>query len=157
VPTFRRQIAAGGPLTVTHPEVTRYFMSIPESVGLILQSALQARGGEIFVLDMGSPVKIEDLARQMIELSGFRPGEIEIVHTGLRPGEKLHEEPIHEMENVEPTVHPKVRRLRNNRGRGPSGLMQEAATVLRELAADEHGLRAWLASKIPEYHAESGK
>jgi FlaA1/EpsC-like NDP-sugar epimerase len=115
VPTFRRQIAAGGPLTVTHPEVTRYFMSIPEAVGLILQSALQAEGGEIFVLDMGDPAKIVDLARQMIELSGFKPDEdIKIEFTGLRPGEKLYEEPIHEMENVESTAHPKVRRVRNN-------------------------------------------
>jgi FlaA1/EpsC-like NDP-sugar epimerase len=154
VPTFRRQIAAGGPLTVTHPEVTRYFMSIPEAVGLILQSALQAKGGEIFVLDMGEPVKIVDLARQMIELSGFKPDEdIKITFTGLRPGEKLYEEPIHEMENVEPTTHPKVRKLRNNRPHGSGSLVAELKLVYRESGGDSARLKAWLAAKIPEYRS----
>jgi FlaA1/EpsC-like NDP-sugar epimerase len=152
VPTFRRQIAAGGPLTVTHPEVTRYFMSIPEAVGLILQSALQAKGGEIFVLDMGEPVKIVDLARQMIELSGFKPDEdIKITFTGLRPGEKLYEEPIHEMENVEPTSHSKLRRLRNNRSSRSGDLVAELHSVYREAAGDSEKLKTWLASTIPEY------
>jgi len=158
VPTFRRQIAEGGPLTVTHPEVTRYFMSIPEAVGLILQSALQAKGGEIFVLDMGAPLKIVDLARQMIELSGFKPDEdIKIVFTGLRPGEKLYEEPIHEMENVEPTNHPKVRRLRNNRFDERSDLATEMLSVYREAAGDRGRLIDWLASKIPEYRRGSSR
>jgi FlaA1/EpsC-like NDP-sugar epimerase len=153
VPTFRRQIAAGGPLTVTHPEVTRYFMSIPEAVGLILQSALQAQGGEIFVLDMGEPVKIVDLARQMIELSGFKPDEdIKITFTGLRPGEKLYEEPIHEMENVEPTSHRKVRLLRNNRSNGIGGIVSELHSIYREAAGDSGRLKAWLSAKIPEYN-----
>jgi FlaA1/EpsC-like NDP-sugar epimerase len=152
VPTFRRQIATGGPLTVTHPEVTRYFMSIPEAVGLILQSALQAKGGEIFVLDMGEPVKIIDLARQMIELSGFKPEEdIKIEFTGLRPGEKLYEEPIHEMENIESTSHPKVRKLRNNRFNGSEDLVAELHTIYREEAGDSACLKTWLAAKIPEY------
>lgn len=112
VPTFRRQIAAGGPVKVTHPEVTRYFMTIPEAVGLVLQSATQAAGGEIFVLDMGKPVKIVDLARQMIELSGLRPGEdIQIEFTGLRPGEKLFEELISSDEKHATTAHPKIMRL----------------------------------------------
>jgi FlaA1/EpsC-like NDP-sugar epimerase len=137
---------------VTHPEVTRYFMSIPEAVGLILQSALQAKGGEIFVLDMGEPVKIVDLARQMIELSGFKPDEdIKIEFTGLRPGEKLYEEPIHEMENVEPTTHPKVRRVRNNRSNDPGDLVAELNSVYHELAGDSTRLKAWLGAKIPEY------
>jgi FlaA1/EpsC-like NDP-sugar epimerase len=154
VPIFRRQIAAGGPLTVTHPEVTRYFMSIPEAVGLILQSALQAGGGEIFVLDMGEPVKIADLARQMIELSGFVPGEdIKIQFTGLRPGEKLYEEPIHQMENVEPTVHPKLRLLRDNRGGPDAGIVAELDAAGRELVLDPARLRAWMAARIPEYAA----
>lgn len=151
VPTFRRQIAEGGPVTVTHPEVTRYFMSIPEAVGLILQCAFQARGGEIFVLDMGEPVKIADLARQMIELSGFIPDEdIKISFTGLRPGEKLYEEPIHEMENVEATIHPKVGLLRNNRS-NTSGLTEELESIYRENAGDPDRLKQWLCSKIPEY------
>jgi len=156
VPTFRRQIAEGGPVTVTHPEVTRFFMSIPEAVGLILQSACQARGGEIFVLDMGDPVKIVDLARQMIELSGFKPEEdIAITYIGLRPGEKLYEEPIHEMENVEPTSHPKVRRLANGRGHDQGGLLAEFAAFRRATPHDADRIKAWLAAKIPEYrHGE---
>lgn len=158
VPTFRRQIAKGGPVTVTHPEVTRYFMSIPEAVGLILQSALQARGGEIFVLDMGSPMKIVELARQMIELCGFKPEEdIEIVFTGLRPGEKLYEEPIHEMENVEPTEHPKLRRLRNNRTPQTADVSKALVELLNDPGIDDRGLRIWLATRIPEYRVREEK
>ena len=112
VPIFKKQIAAGGPVKVTHPEVTRYFMTIPEAVGLVLQSAAQGNGGEIFLLDMGKPVKILDLARQLIELSGRVPDrDIPIEFTGLRPGEKLFEELCYDGENVMPTTHPKIRRL----------------------------------------------
>ena len=112
VPTFTRQIAAGGPVKVTHPDVTRYFMTIPEAARLVLQSAAQGAGGEIFVLDMGNPIKIIDLARQMIELSGFVPDvDIEIAITGLRPGEKLYEELSHVGENLHPTDHPKIMRF----------------------------------------------
>jgi FlaA1/EpsC-like NDP-sugar epimerase len=151
VPTFREQIARGGPLTVTHPEVTRFFMSIPEAVGLILQCTLQAQGGEIFVLDMGEPLKITDLARQMIELSGFIPDEdIKISFTGLRPGEKLYEEPIHQMENVEVTIHPKVRILRSNRS-NTTGLTKELREFIQENGVDDMSVKQWLKSKIPEY------
>ena len=109
IPTFRKQIAAGGPVRVTHPEMTRYFMTIPEASRLVLQAAATADGGQICLLDMGQPVKIVDLARQMITLSGFRPGEdIQIEFTGIRPGEKLFEELRTDGENIEPTVHPKV-------------------------------------------------
>ncbi|MCP5523558.1 MAG: polysaccharide biosynthesis protein [Verrucomicrobiales bacterium] len=112
IPTFNRQIAAGGPVSVTHPDVTRYFMTIPEAAGLVLQSAAQGEGGEIFVLDMGQPVKIVDLARQLIELSGLQPDEdIEIKFTGLRPGEKLFEEITHGGENMVETKHPKIMRF----------------------------------------------
>ena len=112
VPIFQKQIAAGGPITVTHPEVTRYFMTIPEAVGLVLQAGALGQGGEIFVLDMGEPVKIVDLATQMIELSGYRAGEdIEIQFSGLRPGEKLFEELSHHKEKLTETGHPKIFRF----------------------------------------------
>lgn len=112
IPIFRQQIANGGPVKVTHPDVTRYFMTIPEAVGLVLQCSILGDGGEIFVLDMGHPVKIADLARQMIELSGFRPDiDIRIEYIGLRPGEKLYEELQHKTEVFQPTEHLQVMRF----------------------------------------------
>ena len=157
VPIFTKQIAAGGPVKVTHPDVTRYFMTIPEAVSLVLQSAAQGKGGEIFVLDMGHPVKIIDLARQMIELSGLRPYEdIDIVVTGLRPGEKLYEELSHEGENITPTHHPKIMRFVTE----PLPLdlvkaaIQEFADCLRAASANE--IRAMLKKVIPEYAPSSG-
>ncbi|WP_256361531.1 UDP-N-acetylglucosamine 4,6-dehydratase family protein [Methylomonas koyamae] len=110
VPLFREQIQAGGPVTVTHPDITRYFMTIPEACQLIMQAETIGRGGEVFVLDMGEPVKISYLAEQMIRLSGKRPGtDIKIEYVGLRPGEKLYEELFHEQEQLLPTGHEKLR------------------------------------------------
>jgi FlaA1/EpsC-like NDP-sugar epimerase len=109
IPKFREQIAKGGPVTVTHPEITRYFMSIPEAAQLVMQAGLMGKGGEIFVLDMGEPVKIAELAKDMIRLSGFQQDEIKISYTGLRPGEKLYEELLADDELTQPTLHPKLR------------------------------------------------
>jgi FlaA1/EpsC-like NDP-sugar epimerase len=109
IPLFRKQIINGGPITVTHPEMTRYFMSIPEAAQLVMQAGAIGRGGEIFVLDMGEPVKIIDLAKDMIRLMGLKVGEdIDIVYTGLRPGEKIHEELVSHSEEIEKTPHEKI-------------------------------------------------
>ena len=109
VPLFRRQIREGGPVTVTHADIERYFMTIPEAAQLILQASVLGGGGEIFVLDMGSPVRIQFLAEQMIRLSGKIPyQDIDITITGLRPGEKLFEELFHDMEQLEKTSHEKI-------------------------------------------------
>jgi FlaA1/EpsC-like NDP-sugar epimerase len=109
IPKFRQQIAAGGPVTVTHPEMTRFFMSIPEAAQLVMQASLMGNSGQIYVLDMGESVKIVDLAKDMIKLSGFDENDIKIKFTGLRPGEKLYEELLSEGEVIMPTTHPKLK------------------------------------------------
>jgi FlaA1/EpsC-like NDP-sugar epimerase len=151
IPVFRRQIAQGGPVTVTHKDMTRYFMTIPEAVGLVLQAATLGAGGEIFILDMRDPVKIIDLARQMIELSGYRPGvDIEIKLTGLRPGEKLFEELRHTGESHEPTSHPRIYRLRSGSAPAPSGAW---LAELRSVAAagDPRAIKLAMKRLVPEY------
>ena len=128
VPLFRRQIERGGPLHVTHPDATRYFMTIPESVLLILQSALLGGQGDLMILDMGKPVKITELAKLMIRMAGYTPGkDIEIKFTGLRPGEKLHEALISEAEELEQTSHPKISALRTRplEGDGISAIVDD--------------------------------
>jgi FlaA1/EpsC-like NDP-sugar epimerase len=153
VPRFREQIARGGPVTVTHPEVERYFMSIPEAAQLVLQAALMGRGGEIYVLDMGEPVRIVNLAKQLIRLSGFTETEVEIVYTGLRPGEKLYEEPLAGAEATLPTPHPKLRVAKA----GAIAAEKIAEEVLRWLEQPEDvgpvAVRARLRVWIPEYSA----
>jgi len=109
IPRFKKQLLSGGPLTVTHPEITRYFMTIPEACILVIEAGVMGQGGEIFVFDMGSPVKIADLARKLIKLSGKEPDvDIKIQYTGLRPGEKLYEELLSNAENSKPTYHQKI-------------------------------------------------
>ena len=109
IPLFKKQIQAGGPVTVTHPEITRYFMTIPEACQLVLEAGAMGKGGEIFIFDMGSSIRISDLAKKMIRLSGFEPNkDIEIIYSGLREGEKLYEELLGDKENSIPTHHPKI-------------------------------------------------
>jgi FlaA1/EpsC-like NDP-sugar epimerase len=152
VPTFMRQIAAGGPVTVTHPEMRRYFMTIPEAVQLVLQAGAMGRGQETFVLDMGEPVKIADLASDLIRLSGLEVNtDIEIRFTGSRPGEKLYEELFFSAENAVATSHPKILRGLN------TSFYRDCPVSVAELieAAAAHTsddrLREMISLLVPEY------
>jgi FlaA1/EpsC-like NDP-sugar epimerase len=152
IPIFKDQIANGGPVTVTHPDMTRYFMTIPEAVGLVLQSAAQGAGGEVFLLDMGKPVKILDLARHLIELSGLEPDkDIKIEFVGLRPGEKLFEELNYEQESLGPTTHSKIRRYAAQPAPLPAmqKTLHHLSEVLYKAGADEFKLL--LKQAVPEY------
>jgi FlaA1/EpsC-like NDP-sugar epimerase len=152
IPIFRRQIAAGGPVTVTDPEVTRFFMTVQEAVGLVLQSATQGNGGEIFVLDMGESMKILDVARQMIALSGYHEGEdIEIEFTGLKPGEKLYEEVQHLSEALQPTDHPRVMRFVAQGERPYSVESMMAALGTASSVSDVAEIKNTIQKFVPEY------
>ena len=153
VPTFLRQIRSGGPVTVTHPEMQRYFMTIPESVQLVLQAGALGRGGEVFLLDMGEPIRIVDIATDLIRLSGLTVGsDIEIKFTGMRPGEKLYEEMFFSAENVLTTDHPKVLRARN--GILPEGVMRRIQRLVSAAEAEhpDDELRQLLLNLVPDFH-----
>ncbi|MBO5667282.1 MAG: polysaccharide biosynthesis protein, partial [Firmicutes bacterium] len=163
IPIFREQISHGGPVTVTHEEITRYFMTIPEAVQLVIQAGAMAEGGEIFILDMGNPVKIMDLAEKLIRLSGFEPYvDIDIKVTGLRPGEKLYEELLLDEEGIKTTTHDKIfvghpvdpspalSQLLEDR----SGLQDSVRDILGR--SDEEA-KAWLRELVPNYGPETKK
>lgn len=151
IPLFKKQIAEGGPITITDPDITRYFMTIPEAVLLVLQAGTVARGGEIFLLDMGQPIRLLDLARQMIRLSGLRDEDVPIKFVGLRPGEKLNEELTFAYETIEPTEQSKIYRLE-----GPSMApwdLQAQIRLLKKLGVnmDFEGIQRTLREVVPEY------
>jgi FlaA1/EpsC-like NDP-sugar epimerase len=155
VPLFRQQIARGGPVTITHPDITRYFMSIPEACQLVLEAVVLGSGGDVFVFDMGQPVRIVDLARQLIHEAGYRVGsEIRLKFTGLRAGEKLHEELLHASETALPTDHPRIHTARLE---APD--FYQLQRYLRELSqllphADDLTLVRFLQQIIPEYRRQ---
>jgi len=152
VPLFASQVARGGPVTVTHPDIVRYFMTIPEAAQLVLQAGLMGKSGQIFVLDMGEPVKIVELARMLIRLSGKTEQDVPITYTGLRPGEKLFEELMADDETTEPTPHPKLRIAKTN------GVLPDVRAVTQWVqdagaAPSATELREWLRGQVPEYQA----
>ena len=156
IPKFREQIAKGGPITVTHSEITRYFMSIPEATQLVLQAGLMGNGkggGEIFVLDMGDPVKIADLARDLIRLSGLSESDIQIVYNGLRPGEKLYEELLADDENTLPTPHPKLR-IAQARQVEKQWLMELLAWINEHPVLSDEEVKQDLRRWVPEYSSQ---
>lgn len=158
IPLFKRQIAAGGPVTVTHPDIFRYFMTIPEAVQLILQAGAMGQGNEIFLLDMGEPIRIADLARDMITLSGLEPDkDIKIVYTGLRPGEKLYEELLIKGEEIKSTLHDKIKVASAQDNDFPQ-LLDKIDRMLDFVQTDVHSsdLIQHIREIVPEYHPEKG-
>ena len=158
VPLFKKQIAQGGPVTVTHPDITRFFMTIPEACQLVLEAAFMGNGGEIFVFDMGEPVKILDLAQKMIKLSGLKLGEdIDIKFTGLRPGEKLYEELLASTENTIPTYNDKIM-IGNVLPYNIDETSKEIADLLGSLYKEsEESLIVRMKSLVPEFYPQNPK
>lgn len=155
VPLFKRQIENGGPVTVTHPEITRFFMTIPEAARLVIQAGSMAKGGEIFVLDMGKPVKILDLAMDMIRISGYTPGvDMKIEFTGLRPGEKLYEELLQDEEGTSETSHDGifVGSPSNITWEDIVRILDDLRDALATFSDDE--IIACLKRNVPTYHPE---
>jgi FlaA1/EpsC-like NDP-sugar epimerase len=153
IPYFRQLIAQGGPLTVTHKDIRRFFMTIPEASGLVIQAGAMGKGGEIFVLDMGEPIRIWDLAENMVRLAGLEPGkDIEIREVGLRAGEKLDEELSFGFEKLEPTQHPKITCVNGSGGDSERLLAEIKVLTEKALRMDYPGIRSGLKRIVPEYH-----
>lgn len=156
IPIFQKQIAQGGPVTVTHPDVTRYFMTIPEAVGLVLQCGAEGNAGDVFVLDMGQPMRIVDVAKQLIELSGLRPDtDIKIQFTGLRPGEKMSEEVTYDNETLHPTHHHKIRILSVPKSDFPDIDAAWSDIEGRVALMDPAEIKAWINRLVPEYAVQN--
>ena len=154
IPLFKRQIEQGGPVTVTHPDIIRYFMTIPEAVSLVLQAGAYAKGGEIFVLDMGEPVKIADLARNLILLSGHKPGEdIQIIYTGLRPGEKLYEEMLMHEEGLQDTEN-KLIHIGKPIKMDEDHFMMQLENLKDYVVQEPRDIRNWVKEIVPTYHPQ---
>ncbi|TGY95812.1 polysaccharide biosynthesis protein [Petralouisia muris] len=152
IPLFKKQIEQGGPVTVTHPDIIRYFMTIPEAVSLVLQAGAYAQGGEIFVLDMGEPVKIADLARNLILLSGHKPGEdIQIVYTGLRPGEKLYEEMLMHEEGLQETAN-KLIHIGKPIKMDEDNFLMQLENLKDYVVQEPDDIRKWVQEIVPTYH-----
>jgi FlaA1/EpsC-like NDP-sugar epimerase len=157
VPIFQKQIDAGGPVTVTHPEMKRYFMTIPEASQLVMQAGAIARGGEVFILDMGRPVKIVDLAHELIRRNGLQAGrDIEVRFSGIRPGEKLYEELACDYEQAVPTGHDKIRVWQLPTASADE-LDEMLAILQTAITGDRHAAVTALARCVPEYQPESLK
>jgi len=153
VSTFKKQINSGGPVTITHPDITRYFMTIPEASKLVLEAGKIGESGDILLFDMGSPVKIMDLAKRMIQLAGFKPTDIPIINTGLRPGEKMYEELFKDSEEFAETYHPRILRAKKSPNLNP-----EFDSLILELqqAAYEHNndiIPFILRKLVPEFNS----
>ncbi|HET7186749.1 MAG TPA: nucleoside-diphosphate sugar epimerase/dehydratase [Gemmatimonadaceae bacterium] len=155
VPTFMRQIAEGGPVTITHPDMTRYFMTIPEAVQLVLQAAALGKQGEVFVLDMGEPVRVADLAMDLIRLSGLEPNtDIEVEFTGVRPGEKLFEELFFQGAHVAPTIHPKILRARDAEADGHDVSDIDGLIAAARSNRSSGEIRRLIVKLVPEYSGQ---
>ena len=155
IPLFKKQIEAGGPVTVTHPDIIRYFMTIPEAVSLVLQAGAYAKGGEIFVLDMGEPVKIVDLARNLILLSGHKPDEgIQIVFTGLRPGEKLYEEMLMKEEGMQETAN-KLIHIGKPIQMDEEKFLKQLEEIKEHVVEEPDDIREWVQKMVPTYSIQN--
>ena len=156
IPRFKEQIAKGGPVTVTHPEINRFFMTIPEACRLVMEAATMSEGNQICVFDMGTPVKIDDLARRMILLAGFEPDkDIKIEYTGLRPGEKLYEEVLANEENTVPSFHPRIRiaKVREYTYQEVDKALEQMVQLARDVSIVE--MVDLMKATVPEYDCKT--